>query len=126
MCPNVIWDERAKLFRMWYSGGDQYEPDAIGQAFSTDGLHWTKHPGNPVFKPDPRNLYDQHKVTGAQVFGGKGWYYMAYIGFRDTDHAQIALARSRDGITSWLRHPGNPSSAPARMVSTTMPATSRT
>ena len=31
-----------------------------------------------------------------------------YIGFRDRDHAQIGLARSRDGITGWERHPANP------------------
>jgi hypothetical protein len=29
-----------------------------------------------------------------------GWYYVFYIGFEDVDHAQICLARSRDGITN--------------------------
>jgi predicted GH43/DUF377 family glycosyl hydrolase len=33
---------------------------------------------------------------------------MFYIGFRDEDHAQIGIARSRDGITNWQRHPANP------------------
>ncbi len=33
---------------------------------------------------------------------------MFYIGFRDIDHAQIGIARSRDGITAWQRHPANP------------------
>ena len=33
---------------------------------------------------------------------------MFYIGFRDRDHAQIGLARSKDGITGWERHPANP------------------
>jgi beta-1,2-mannobiose phosphorylase / 1,2-beta-oligomannan phosphorylase len=32
---------------------------------------------------------------------------MFYIGFRDEAHAQIGLARSRDGITHWQRHPAN-------------------
>ncbi|HKM52332.1 MAG TPA: hypothetical protein VJY33_02920 [Isosphaeraceae bacterium] len=32
MCPHVLWDEQAKLYRMWYSGGEQYEPNAIGFA----------------------------------------------------------------------------------------------
>ena len=27
---------------MWYSGGEQYEPDAIGYATSKDGIDWTK------------------------------------------------------------------------------------
>ncbi len=33
---------------------------------------------------------------------------MFYIGFRDNDHAQIGIARSRDGVTGWQRHPANP------------------
>jgi predicted GH43/DUF377 family glycosyl hydrolase len=33
---------------------------------------------------------------------------MFYIGFRDTDHAQIGVARSKDGITNWQRLPANP------------------
>jgi predicted GH43/DUF377 family glycosyl hydrolase len=108
MCPNVLWDAEAKLFRMWYSGGDQYEPDAIGYATSPDGLHWTKHPGNPVFTPTPDNVWEHYKVAGAQVLRHGGWYYIVYIGYRDMDHAQIGIARSRDGISNWVRHPRNP------------------
>jgi predicted GH43/DUF377 family glycosyl hydrolase len=108
MCPSVIWDEDAHLFRMWYSGGDDYEPDAIGYATSPDGLHWTRLAANPVFRPDARHVYETYKVAGAQVFRSKGWYYIAYIGYRDMYHAQIALARSRDGLTGWERHPDNP------------------
>jgi hypothetical protein len=33
---------------------------------------------------------------------------MFYIGFRDEHHAQIGIARSRDGITGWQRHRDNP------------------
>ncbi len=32
MCPHVEWEPDRGGFRMWYSGGDQYEPDAIGLA----------------------------------------------------------------------------------------------
>ncbi|MDP2997167.1 MAG: family 43 glycosylhydrolase [Bryobacterales bacterium] len=108
MCPTVILDESARLFRMWYSGGEQYEPDAIGYATSPDGLRWTKHTSNPVFRPNPSHVWEQRKVAGAQVFRHGDWYYIFYIGFRDVDHAQIGVARSRDGITNWERHPGNP------------------
>jgi predicted GH43/DUF377 family glycosyl hydrolase len=108
MCPHVIWDEQAKLYRMWYSAGEQYEPDSLGYATSPDGPTWTKYPGNPVFRPDPASSWDQHKVTGAQVIKLGDWYVMFYIGFRDTDHAQIGIARSRDGITNWERHAANP------------------
>lgn len=114
MCPHVMWDQTAQLYRMWYSGGDQYEPDAIGYATSADGLKWTKHPANPVFKPDASCAWEKHKVTAAQVEKRGDWHYMFYIGFRDVDHAQIGLARSKDGITGWQRHPQNPIIRPGK------------
>jgi predicted GH43/DUF377 family glycosyl hydrolase len=112
MCPHVIWDAAAKRYRMWYSGGEQYEPDAIGYATSADGLTWTKHPANPVFAADPRSPWEQHKVTACQVERRGEWYLMWYIGFRDVHHAQIGIARSRDGLGGWERHPANPIVAP--------------
>lgn len=108
MCPHVLWDEGAQLFRMWYSGGEQYEPDAIGYATSPDGVVWKKSAANPVFKSDPTIAWEKHKVTACQVVNQDGWYLMFYIGFRDIDHAQIGIARSRDGIANWQRLPVNP------------------
>lgn len=108
MCPDVIWDESAKVFRMWYSGGEQYEPDAIGYATSSDGISWIKYADNPVFKSDPSAAWEKYKVTACQVVQENGWYLMFYIGFRDVDHAQIGLARSKDGVGHWERNPANP------------------
>lgn len=108
MCPHVIWDEGEKVFKMWYSGGEQYEPDAIGYAASPDGLHWTKLATNPVFQANPAHPWERHKVTACQVSRIEDWYVMFYIGFRDIDHAQIGIARSKDGIANWQRHPQNP------------------
>lgn len=107
MCPNVLWDEQAKRFRMWYSGGEN-EPNAIGFATSPDGVAWTKHPANPIFVPDPRNNWEPDRVTGCQVVRQGDWYVMFYIGFRGIGSAQIGLARSKDGIAAWQRHPANP------------------
>lgn len=112
MCPHVLYDEPAGLFRMWYSGGEQYEPDAIGYATSRDGLHWDKHSTNPIFRADPRHAWEQHKVTACQVVVHEGWHLMFYVGFEDVDHARIGLARSRDGVTHWEWHPANPILAP--------------
>lgn len=108
MCPHVIWDPQDRLFRMWYSAGDQYEPDAIGYATSEDGLVWRKDKSNPIFRPDPDNAWERHKVTAVQLQKRGDWFVMFYIGFRDVDHAQIGLARSRDGRTGWQRHAANP------------------
>jgi predicted GH43/DUF377 family glycosyl hydrolase len=112
MCPDVMWDEDKQLYRMWYSGGEQYEPDAIGYATSRDGDTWTKFAENPIFAADRKSTWEQHKVTACQVIRRGAWYYMFYIGFRDVDHARIGLARSRDGVSQWQRHPGNPIISP--------------
>ena len=108
MCPHVVWDDQQHLFRMWYSGGEQYEPNAIGHATSADGLVWTKDAANPVFTPDPKIPWEKQRVTACQVERRGDWYYIFYIGFRDVDHAQIGLARSKDGLTNWQRNPANP------------------
>jgi hypothetical protein len=108
MCPHVMWDTQQGLYRMLYSGGEQYEPDAIGHATSLDGRRWTKSAQNPIFRADPSRAWERHKVTACQVVWHAAWYYMFYIGFRDIDHAQIGLARSRDGITGWERLAGQP------------------
>jgi len=107
MCPHVLYDEKKQCFRMWYSAGDQYEPDAIGYAESKDGLHWDKLPA-PVFQADSNFPSECHKVTACCVIPYEGWHYMFYIGFRDEDHATIHLARSRDGIAGWQRFDKNP------------------
>lgn len=111
MCPTVIWDASAREFRMWYSGGEQYEPDAIGYAVSSDGIHWQKR-NAPVFEADPTNRWEQHKVTACQVIEWQGWHYMFYIGFRDVDHAQIGIARSKNGVSDWQRLKNNPIISP--------------
>jgi predicted GH43/DUF377 family glycosyl hydrolase len=114
MCPHVVWDDATKQFRMWYSAGEQNEPNAIGYATSGDGLHWTKHPANPIFEPDPLHDWEKHKVTGCHVEKHGDWFVMFYIGFRDEPTAQIGMARSKDGVASWERHRNNPIIRPGK------------
>jgi hypothetical protein len=108
MCPDVLWDQDEHKWKMWYSAGTQYEPNAIGYATSSDGLVWEKYASNPVLAPEPSNNWESNRVAAAQVIHWKGWYYAFYIGFRDIDHAQIGMARSKNGITDWIRHADNP------------------
>ena len=108
MCPHVLYDDATKRYRMWYSGGEQYEPNAIGYAISDDGLMWNKHEMNPIFNPVAANSWEKDRVTACQVIRRGDWHLMFYLGFHDRDRAQIGVARSRDGITDWQRHPSNP------------------
>lgn len=112
MCPDVLWDQEEKIFKMWYSAGEQYEPNAIGYACSTDGLAWEKLDSNPVFAADPESAWEQHKAAACHVSKQKEGYYMFYIGYYNEDYAQIGIARSADGIHGWERHPQNPVIAP--------------
>jgi sucrose-6-phosphate hydrolase SacC (GH32 family) len=93
---------------MWYSAGEQNEPNAIGYATSRDGLHWTKCQANPILRPDPASRWEQDRVTACHVVRDRGRYIMFYIGFEDESYAQICIARSRDGVTDWERNPANP------------------
>ena len=112
MCPDVMWEEEEGLYKMWYSGGEQYEPNAIGYAVSRDGIHWEKAEKNPVFQAEPAHLWERHKAAGCHVVKENGSYLMFYIGYQNEDYAQIGMARSRDGVTGWERHPENPIIAP--------------
>lgn len=112
MNPTLMWDEEENLFKMWYSGGEQYEPNAIGYATSPDGTNWEKYAGNPIFSANPNLSWERHKVAGPQVIKTGDWYTLFYIGYFDEDYAQIGIARSKDGISNWERHPQNPIIAP--------------
>ena len=69
---------------------------------------------HPIFVADPKNSWEQHKVTACQVVRQGDWYLMFYIGFRDVNYAQIGIARSKDGITDWQRHRANPIIRPGK------------
>jgi len=108
MCPDVMWDEETKLYRMWYSGGEQREPDSIGYATSPDGMVWTKRESNPIFRSDPTFEWEQNRVTGCQIIKDENGFLMFFIGFSNPYHAQIGMARSKDGVTDWKQCPANP------------------
>lgn len=112
MCPSVIWDEEEEIYKMWYCGGEWFEPNAIGYATSKDGVHWEKYSGNPMYTANPENIWERARVAGPHVVKRNDWYYMFYIGYEDLFKARMCLARSRDGVTGWERHPENPIISP--------------
>lgn len=111
MIPDVMWDEEEQIFKMWYSAGETFEPDAIGYAVSHDGIHWEKKE-TPVFRADPANEWEQAKVGGCHVMKVKDGYLMFYIGYHNVHYAQIGIAKSPDGLSNWYRLPENPIIAP--------------
>jgi len=74
------WDEQileqaaayvAGRYWLWYSAyRNPLSPTtsiAIGVATSDDGIHWTKHPANPVIKPGPRVAWNDLSVLAPDV-----------------------------------------------------------
>jgi predicted GH43/DUF377 family glycosyl hydrolase len=115
MSPFVRVDEATGTYRLWYAAGDNYEPDSVGYATSPDGIHWQRDSRNPVFRPGPKGAWDGAKVGAVDVEPDGGGYVMFYIGFSDTDHAQIGIARSADGVTDWQRSTANPIIRPGHL-----------
>lgn len=106
MNPCVLWDEDASIFKMWYSAGENYEPDVICYAESEDGIHWNKF-DKPVLEKYSEHRWEQAKVGGCQVLKEKdGSYTIYYIGYQNVDVARICIAHSKDGI-HWKRDKNN-------------------
>lgn len=46
MNPYVSYDENEKIFKMWYTAGEKYEPDVLCNATSINGVNWNKYQNN--------------------------------------------------------------------------------
>lgn len=73
MPSNVLKDERAELYQMWYTGWDGVEHH-LGYATSPDGSDWTKHERNPlrdlgVRANFPAVLFDREENIYKMWFG---------------------------------------------------------
>jgi predicted GH43/DUF377 family glycosyl hydrolase len=101
--PSVMLDNGT--YKMWYTGAyplnSPHPGGAVGTdyATSTDGVHWTKYVGNPVFVAN--GTEDAYGAEHPSVVKINGTYVMAF----DDDDDRISYATSFDGI-SW-----NPSDA---------------
>lgn len=98
-------------YRMWYSGA-KVEPinkGNIGYATSLDGIHWNKHPENPVLRTGKREEWDNFEVVSPNVLFNGANYEMWYIGFNEMRgiNYRIGYATSEDGI-HWEKCADNP------------------
>ena len=121
--PSVLYDQRAKLYRMWYVGlgekKDSFRTYRIGYATSADGLAWTRN-AEPVFDLGKGTSWDSMWTSHVEVVADpKAGFHMFYFGSALKDYREgVAIQRgsighafSLDGIT-WERDPANPILAP--------------
>lgn len=98
--PSVV-ERNGRLYN-FYSGFDG-KTWHTGLAESTDGIHWTKH-DKPVLSPSPQTWESNYIAANgtALVVNNEFWYWYQT---GQHDAPQIALARSKDGVT-WIKEPG--------------------
>jgi predicted GH43/DUF377 family glycosyl hydrolase len=94
-------------YKMWYTGwkSSTRYPHSIGYATSPDGIHWTKHPENPVLSP--LTGWESGAVGYPSVIKVDTSYFMFYTGEVSLGVALTGRAISSDGIT-WERYANNP------------------
>jgi hypothetical protein len=97
-------------WRMWYACTGARR--SLGLATSKDGVHWTKHPGNPVLQPT--EPWEEGYLSPTSVLQVNGKFYLYYWGpshvFPDRVTGKlpppkmkyIGLVTSEDGI-HWTR-----------------------
>jgi len=93
------------LYRAEDKVGKYAGTSRIGLAWSTDGLHFTKHPV-PVLYPDNDSLKKYEWEGGCEdprvVEDENGVYYMTYTAY-DGDKARLMVASSKD-LYHWKKH----------------------
>ena len=92
-------------FYMWYTAYNKGMPEpmsnSVGLAISADGIHWKKHPSNPVFNPGKFASWDDIGVAASSITYDGTEYNMWYTG-TNMVHREIGRATSTDGI-HWTR-----------------------
>ncbi len=103
--PMVIYENQ--VYKMWYQGYDGAFA-SIGLATSADGIHWTKHAGNPVLSHGS-NVGDFDYLTAGEpnVVHAFGSYHMFYTSTSSVIRNNIGYAYSRNGI-NWIKYRRNP------------------
>jgi predicted GH43/DUF377 family glycosyl hydrolase len=103
--PTVLVEADSGDLLMWYSGLDITWQGRTGLATSPDGVHWTKHPGNPVLDLGMEGSWEDWMVGVATVLRVGRTYRLWYSGVSSADLADgaidtpsIGAVTSRDGV----------------------------
>ena len=110
--PSVIKDLSApasQRYKLWYAGRNarckSINDHKFGYAYSPDGIHWTKYPGNPVLVTGDNSYWYNTFISNPSVLLENGIYKMWFtapdlvINGQPTDgKGNIGYATSSDGI----------------------------
>lgn len=102
-------------YLMFYDTSSQLSPnaEAIGLAYSSDGVRWKRHGKRPILLPDSSSeAWDGTNVFRPSIIKIDNTYQMFYSGanggIKDASFGHgIGHASSKDGV-HWRRNPSNP------------------
>ncbi len=100
---------------LWYVGTPRNLDCQMGLATSPDGIHWTKHPDNPVLKIGEAGAWDDGILICQHVLFDKeeGIFKMWYVGGSESGKFGFGYATSPDGAR-WTKYAGNPVMVPTQ------------
>jgi len=84
----------------------------VGLAQSPDGIHWIRHPANPLLQRGETGAWDERWIESPCVVKTDSLFYLWFNGFSLDWKIHVGLATSRDGIT-WEKYKNNPVFSPA-------------
>lgn len=95
-------------YQAFYNGGTSGSNYSIGQAYSVDGVFWTRNINNPLISP-VASTWEANVVKDPWIVIVDNIYYLYYAGWRSsTNRFQIGLAISRDGGQTYTKYASNP------------------
>jgi hypothetical protein len=108
LCPtSIIWDSVNSRWVMFYHGGNNTGPRAIGMAYSSDlvgGGTWTREAANPVMQRDVSLAYEANFIADAKVVVVSPYEWWCYYVARDASNkGSVVLRISRDQGLTWTR-----------------------
>jgi predicted GH43/DUF377 family glycosyl hydrolase len=110
MMPNVLFVD--SVYHMWYCYGNSQNFHYIGQAFSDDGINWTKDSlNNPVLEKGPQGSWDAYGVSVPHVLIIDSIYHMWYKGMSTPStagHGAIGHATKSHPDSAWTKDSLNP------------------
>lgn len=95
-------------YYLFYTGGTGWDYAHVGLATSSDGITWTKHSSNPIFRCRSHSGDTDKSYANPYVYHDGISFYMFYSVWQGSGTGwEIHLATSNNGV-SWSKHSSNP------------------
>ncbi len=94
-------------YEVLYRGADAGGTDAVGYAFSPDGIAWAKHPANPIILTGGVDSWNERAVGVNTLSFDGGIYKMVVLGEDALGHTSAGEYWSDNGL-AWFINTTNP------------------